>query len=108
MKSRRRIALPEARTTPDGTRLQQGFTTGGMGFRGQFAQQQSQGADVCFGSKADILGSLRNVRFTPKSGHQLSDSQMLVHSANVGRFHGTPDLQGPFLSQLAMFAAQYG
>ena len=25
--------------------------------------------NVCFGSKADILGGLRDVRFTPKSGH---------------------------------------
>jgi hypothetical protein len=36
------------------TRLQQGFTTGGMGFRGQFARQQSRATHVRFGSKADI------------------------------------------------------
>jgi hypothetical protein len=33
---------------------QQGFATDEMGFRGQFAGQQSQPADVRFGSKADI------------------------------------------------------
>jgi hypothetical protein len=27
-------------------------------------------ADVCFGSKADIPLSRRDVRFTPESGHQ--------------------------------------
>src|SRR5215472_16541914 len=32
MKSRRRIALPKAGTTPTRTRLQQGFATGEMGF----------------------------------------------------------------------------
>ena len=33
MKSRRRIAFPKAGTTPIGTRLQQGFAPGEMGFR---------------------------------------------------------------------------
>jgi len=51
------------------TQLQQGFTTGGMGFRGQFAQYQSETAHVRFGSKADIEARLLDVRFTPKSGH---------------------------------------
>ena len=55
-----------------GTRLQQGFWTGGMGFNGHFAQQQSSKAHVRFGSKADIAASPTNVRFTPKSGHQVS------------------------------------
>jgi len=41
MKSRRRIALTEAGTTPNRTQLQQGFATSEMGFRGQFARQQS-------------------------------------------------------------------
>jgi hypothetical protein len=41
MKSRRRIAFTKAGTTPNRTRLQQGFATGEMGFGGQFAQQQS-------------------------------------------------------------------
>ena len=41
MKSRRRIGLPKAGTTPIRTRLQQGFATGGMGFRGQFGGYQS-------------------------------------------------------------------
>ena len=40
-----------------------------MGFRGQFAQQQSQAVHVRFGSKADIGALPINVRFTPKSGH---------------------------------------
>ena len=57
---------------PPGTksqRLQQGFTTGGMGFTGQFAQQQFEAAHVRFGSKADIPLILSNVCFTPKSRH---------------------------------------
>jgi hypothetical protein len=49
--------------------LQQGFTTGGMGLDRYFAQQQFSRANVRFGSLADILGGLRDVRFTPKSGH---------------------------------------
>ena len=40
-KSRRRIAFTKARTTPNRTRLQQGFSTGEMGFRGRVAGQQS-------------------------------------------------------------------
>jgi hypothetical protein len=39
------------------------------GVQGQFAQQQSETADVRFGSKADIAVSWSNVRFTPESGH---------------------------------------
>jgi hypothetical protein len=70
MKSRRRIASPKAGTTPTRTRLQQGFATGGMGFRGQFAQQHSETAHVRFGSKADIGLGWRHVRFTPKSRHR--------------------------------------
>jgi len=69
MKSRRRL--------PQGSgprqlrrRLQQGFATGEMGFRGQFARQQSRAAHVRFGSKADIAESKSNVRFTPESGHR--------------------------------------
>jgi hypothetical protein len=50
-------------------RLQQGFATGGMGFGGQFARQQSWVAHVRFGSEADIRSKKRDVRFTPKSGH---------------------------------------
>jgi hypothetical protein len=37
-----------------GTRLQQGFTTGEMGFRGQFARQQSWATHVRYGSKAEL------------------------------------------------------
>ena len=69
MKSRRRIAFTEAGTTPNRMRLQQGFATGEMGFRGQFAQQQSETAHVRFGTKADIVHRLADVRFTPESGH---------------------------------------
>src|SRR3974377_1745904 len=54
MKSRRRIAFPEAWTTPNRTRLQQGFATDEIGFDGHFARQQSLGPNVRFGSKADI------------------------------------------------------
>jgi hypothetical protein len=50
--------------------LQQGFATGEMGSDGHFAQQQSSGLNVRFGSKADIHPPSADVRFTPKSGHQ--------------------------------------
>src|SRR5262249_26337139 len=43
-----------------------------MGFRGQFAGQQSQAAAVRFGSKEDMRFKKRDVRFTPESGHRLS------------------------------------
>jgi hypothetical protein len=46
------------------------FADSGMGFRRQFAEQQSRAADVRFGSKADISACPSNVRFTPKSGHR--------------------------------------
>jgi hypothetical protein len=36
------------------------------------ALQQNGLADVRFGSKADVGSPLVDVRFTPKSGHQLS------------------------------------
>jgi len=36
------------------------------------ALQQPSTVHVRFGSKADILGYQRDVRFTPKSGHRLS------------------------------------
>jgi hypothetical protein len=35
---------------------------------------KNRSSNVRFGSKADIVGYQRNVRFTPKSGHQLSQS----------------------------------
>jgi hypothetical protein len=54
MKSRRRIAFTKAGTTPNRTRLQQGFATGEMGFNRYFAQQQFSMADVRFGSTADM------------------------------------------------------
>jgi hypothetical protein len=57
---RRRIApIPRLRTTPIiKTRLQQGFAACEMGFRAQFAQQQSFAAHVRFGSFAtDALGA---------------------------------------------------
>ena len=81
MKLRRRIAAPKAQGLCGlclEKRLQQGFTTGEMGFRGQFAGQQSQPDDVRFGSKADIAASPTNVCFTPESGHQYVISQGLA------------------------------
>ena len=48
------------------------IATGEMGFRGQFARQQSETLDVRFGSKADIDACPSDVRVTPKSGHRLS------------------------------------
>jgi hypothetical protein len=70
MKSRRRIAFPRAGTTPTRTRLQQGFAIGGMGSDRHFAQQQSSGPNVRFGSKADIAERETNVRYSPESGHR--------------------------------------
>jgi hypothetical protein len=69
MKSRRRIAFTKAGTTPNRTRLQQGFATREMRLNRHFAWQQSSGPDVRFGSKADITRHPQHVRFTPKSGH---------------------------------------
>jgi hypothetical protein len=70
---RRRIAHPKLRTTPIfKVGLQQGFATGEMGFKGQFARHHLSAADVRFGSKADMAKCETNVRFTPKSGHALS------------------------------------
>jgi hypothetical protein len=48
-------------------RLQQGFTTGEMGFRGQFTGQQSETGDVRFGSKADIRVLEPMSAITPKA-----------------------------------------
>jgi hypothetical protein len=45
-------------------RLQQGFATGEMGLRGQFAQQQSSPADVRFVPKADILRCSKKCRYS--------------------------------------------
>ena len=68
---RRRIAHPKAQDYADFKGgLQQGFATGEMGFSNHFAQQQFSKAHVCFGSIADILGDLRDVCFTPESGHR--------------------------------------
>jgi hypothetical protein len=66
---RRLIASPRLWAA---VRLQQGFATGEMGFRGQFARQQSWTSHVLVGSKADISPCPRHVRFTPKSGHTLA------------------------------------
>jgi len=40
-----------------------------LGLSARCAAQQYQAANVRFGSEADILGGLPNVRFTLKSGH---------------------------------------
>src|SRR5262249_1648780 len=76
MKARRRIAAPKAQGLCGPcygvSQLQQGFTTGGMGSDRHFAQQQSPGPNVRYGSQADILEGLCDVRFTPKSGHQIT------------------------------------
>jgi hypothetical protein len=50
--------------------LQQGSAAGGKNFRGQFALQNSWGADVRFGSTADIVSVKPDVRFTPNSGRR--------------------------------------
>jgi hypothetical protein len=73
MKSRHRTASPRLGTTPDFglqfTRSNHEIETSEMGFNGQFALHRFPAARVGFGSKADILPCLSNVRFTPKSGH---------------------------------------
>jgi hypothetical protein len=47
--------------------------------------------DVCFGSKADIRGGLRDVRFTPESRHQLTHS-IKKHSHASRTWHQLFDL----------------
>ena len=65
------VALPPPRAQEcadfclQGTRLQQGFTTGGMGSDRHFAWQQYSGSNVRFGSLADIEAPPIHVRFTP-------------------------------------------
>ena len=39
-------------------------------------------ADVRYGSQADILGDLRDVRFTPESGHGSARSRGLLRATN--------------------------
>jgi hypothetical protein len=41
-----------------------------MGFKPHFAWQQYSGSNVRFGSKADIAGRDRHVRFVPKADIQ--------------------------------------
>jgi len=66
-------------------RLQQGFTTGGIGSDRHFAWQQSPGQNVRFGSKADIEARPINVRFTPESGHRNSVVECpLCAKADIG------------------------
>jgi hypothetical protein len=67
MKSRRRIACPRGLGPRRVRELQQGFATGGIGFRHRFAEQQSETADVRFGSKADITRPPAHVRYYPQS-----------------------------------------
>src|SRR5262245_569215 len=64
MKSRRLIALPEP--APAFARLQQGNASNGMGFNGQFAQQQSRAAHVADGSFTSFPPS-QSVRFAPRA-----------------------------------------
>ena len=53
---RRRITHPKAQDYANfQSALHQGFATGEMGLRGQFALPKSGAADVRFGSKADIV-----------------------------------------------------
>ena len=65
MKSRRRIALPEAGTTPNRTRLQQGFATDEMGFRIKLHSSNSEPPMSALPPKADIAERDHHVRFVP-------------------------------------------
>jgi hypothetical protein len=71
------------------TQLQQGFATDGMGSNSHFAQQQSSGPNVRFGSKADNGALPIDIRFTPKSGHQnwlgLRSAQQLRQLGDIRR-----------------------
>jgi hypothetical protein len=42
----------------------------------QITTSGDRSLNVRFGSKADILGALRDVRFTPESGHRDSESAL--------------------------------
>ena len=68
-KSRRRIAFTKAqglrRLGRDYSRVLRATE---WASRVKVARQQSCAADVRFGSKADLLGAVLDVRFTPKSG----------------------------------------
>src|SRR5262249_24760450 len=57
MKSRRRIAFTKAGTTPNRTRLQQGFATGGMGSDHHFARQKFSEPNVRFGWRAQPVSA---------------------------------------------------
>ena len=57
------------------------------GLQGQFAKQQSQAADVRFGSEADIEAPQSDVRFTPKSGQPREPHVRFVPKADIGAIY---------------------
>jgi hypothetical protein len=82
MKSRRRIACPEAQDYTNNDRLHQGFATGEMGFRGRLHSSNLEPLMSALGQKltsehvrimsalppkADIGTQPRDVRFVPKA-----------------------------------------
>ena len=79
MKSRRRIAFTKAGTTPNRTRLQQGFATDEMGFWGSSCTAAILTTDVRFGSKADIEACMRDVRFSS------ADAEFIICGERVFR-----------------------
>jgi len=63
MKSRRRIACPEAQDHVENEgELQQGFAACGMGVSGRFALQKFGGADVSCGSNSEVAATCSHVR----------------------------------------------
>src|SRR5262249_17885414 len=67
MKSRRRIAFTKAGTTPNRTRLQQGFPIGGMGANRHLAQQQSRDRMSALGQKQTLQRILVMSALPPKA-----------------------------------------
>ena len=78
-------------------RLQQGFAVREMGLRDQVARQQFPLVHVADGSKADMATMGRDVRFTPKSGHQLkgvtTESRPLHRGKLAHRAHASGELR---------------
>src|SRR5215831_7474964 len=70
MNSRRRIALPKAGTTPNRTRLQQGFMTGGMGSDRHFARILRTECPLWV--KSGHCSASIDVRYSPESAGGLT------------------------------------
>src|SRR6516165_8831673 len=109
MKSRRRIAFTKAGTTPNRTRLQQGFPTGGMGPTGILLGNNPQDRMSPLGQKqtsrhlqpmsalppkADIRGRHCDVRFMPKADMRTPRANAVVADRPRPPEHRQPIISG--------------